>query len=168
VHLSAADRSALLSTLSNETSGLTALRTTIGAATDPATALADYRTIFTSYRVYALVDRQVAFTRGADAELAVAQSLSAAAAKAHTVLGSGGTPAEQASLTDLDNQVTALTGDATGVAGSILSLTPSSVPDPANPPSAITSARGDLLSGRQAVTKAMADLAALRADLQSG
>jgi len=97
----------------------------------------------------------------------VAQSLSAAADVGQKVLAGGGTPSEHASLTDLERQVTAITDDASGVATSILSLTPSAIPDPANPPAAIATARADLLSGRQAATTAMADLQALREDLHA-
>jgi hypothetical protein len=170
VHLSDADRSALRSRLSAAMSGLTSLRSSIDAGTDPVAAFTAYRTIFTGYRVYALLDPQVAYTRAADAELDVTGSLRDAAGIAKSVLSAagGGTAAEQAVLADLDAQIAAIPSDTSGVVSTVLAMTPASVPNPLDPPAALISAGARLLAGRAAVTKAVSDLAMLRADLHAG
>jgi hypothetical protein len=62
-----ADKATLLATLNADRSGLTALGTKIAADTTGGQATADYRTIFYSYRVFALAVPQAEYVAAADA-----------------------------------------------------------------------------------------------------
>jgi len=126
--ITAADKSTLLTTLNADASGLTALGSKIAGDTTTAQAQADARTIFTTYRVYALAMPQVAYAAAADditgAELpalvAAQQALSAALA----LQPSKNTGTVASAMADLARQIATVTATTTGLSATVLAFTP--------------------------------------------
>jgi hypothetical protein len=127
--ITAADKATLLTTLSNDVSGLTALGTTIAADTTAAKARSDYQTIFTAYRVFALALPQVRFAQaGDDLTTAVLPKLTDAQTKLAALLAGAdaakNTPAVQAAMTNLATQIGAIGTATSGLSASVLAYTP--------------------------------------------
>jgi hypothetical protein len=165
--LTAAHRSALTALLQQDVTGLTALRAKLDGDTDPAVRRSDAATIFTGYRVYALLARQVQDTVAGDRMAAAVTPLKAAQQRltARTAAQpGGGTDAEKAALADLGTQVGAL-GAGAGAGDAVLALHPVDVPDPAHLPAALTGADESVKAGRAAASKARADVKTLRGAL---
>jgi hypothetical protein len=123
------DRSTILATLNADVAGMNTVEAKIAADTDVATAAADYKTIFTTYRVYAVAIPQARFaaaadrmTGGAIPRLTDAETKLAAALSGPDAGKS--TPALQADLTDMQNQIAAATSGLNGVAAAALAVTP--------------------------------------------
>ena len=127
--MTADHKAALTATLDADQSGLGTLRTTIDGDTTVLALRTDIHRIFTDYRVYAVVARQVRLVRGDDAVAAATARLDAGAAKLQAAItkakgnGKDTTVAEtqlaamQAAIADARAQID---GDAAGV----LSQTP--------------------------------------------
>jgi hypothetical protein len=128
--ISASDRSTILGTLNSDLAGMNTVEAKIASDTTVAAAAADYKTIFTTYRVYAVAIPQSRLAGGADRmtstsipKLTDAQTkLAAALAGADA---SKSTPALQADLTDMSTQIAAATSSLSGVAAQSLAVTPS-------------------------------------------
>lgn len=128
-YLTSADRATILSTLNSDLSGLTALGPVIQADTTVAKAKADYRTIFTGYRVFALALPQARFAAAADDLTGtVVPRLSDAQSRLQTLLAgreSGkDTAAVQAAMSDLGERISAINSATAGLSASVLALTP--------------------------------------------
>ncbi|MEO7123635.1 MAG: hypothetical protein ABI400_11075, partial [Lacisediminihabitans sp.] len=128
-HLSSGDKSAILGTLNSDLSGMKSLATKIAADTTKSEASADYKTIFTTYRVYAVALPQARFA----AATASLDSVSIPRLTAtHTRLvarlagkgASKSTPALQADLTDLSTQVANANTSLSGLSAAALAVTP--------------------------------------------
>ncbi len=127
--ISAGDKTTLLATLNGDTSGLTALGTTIAGDTTAEQAATDYQTIFTGYRVFALALPQVHFAAAADSITGVVlPKLTDAQTKLAALLAgvdSGkNTPAVQAAMADLATQITAIGAATDGLSATVLAFTP--------------------------------------------
>jgi hypothetical protein len=128
--ITSADRTTILATLNADVAGMNTVEAKIAADTDAATAAKDYGTIFTTYRVYAVALPQARFAAAADRLTGAAiprltdAETKLAAALAGPDAGKS-TPALQADLTDMQNQIAAATSGVNGVAAAALAVTPS-------------------------------------------
>jgi hypothetical protein len=159
--ISAGDKTTLLATLNGDVSGLTTLGTKIAADSTGQQAATDYRTIFTSYRVYALALPQVHFATAADTVTGtVLPKLTDAQTKLAALLAGSAagknTPAVQAAMADLAAQITAITAATNGLSATVLAYTPEQYN--ANH-ALLSSARQSLATTRTAVKAARADIA---------
>ena len=166
--ITASDRSTILATLNGDLAGMTAVEAKIAADTTAASAAADYQTIFTTYRVYAVAIPQSRFAAAADRltsttipKLTDAQTKLAAALAGPDL--SKSTPALLADLADMTTQISAATNDLNGVAASALAVTPaafdanSSIMGPIR--TSITTSSADL---KKAASDAKTVLAAIK------
>ena len=150
-------RSALSGVLTGDGTALQALKTKMQSDPDLATLTADCRSVFTDYRVFALVLPRTRLLAAADIAGAAADRLTAVAAaldsaitKAHRA--GRNTTAAEADLAAMRAKIDAGRTAAGGVAGPIMSLTPSD-----------WNANHDLLGpARQSLRTARADLGAAR------
>jgi hypothetical protein len=157
--ITASDRSTILGTLNGDLAGMNTVEAKIVADTTVATAAADYKTIFTMYRVYAVAIPQSRLAAGADRMTSTSiPKLTDAHTKLAAALAgpdaSKSTPALQADLTDMAAQIAAASSALNGVAGEALAITPS----------AYNSNHAALSSVRSAVKTAIADLKKASAD----
>jgi hypothetical protein len=157
--ISSSDRATILATLNGDVSGMNTVEATIAADTTVATAVTDYQTIFTSYRVYAVGIPQSRLAAAADRmtsttipRLTDAQSKLAAALAGPDA--SKSTPALQADLADMTAQIAAGGASLNGVAAESLAITPS----------AYNSNQSVMAPIRTAVTTAIADLTKANTD----
>ena len=123
------DRATILGTLNNDVAGMTTVEAKIAADTTVATAAADFQTIFTTYRVYAVAIPQARLAAGADRmtgttipRLTDAQSKLAAALAGPDA--SKSTPQLLADLADMHSQITAASSALNGVSAEALAVTP--------------------------------------------
>jgi hypothetical protein len=151
--VSASDRATILATLNGDLGGMNTVEAKIAADTTVATAAADYKTIFTQYRVYAVAIPQSRLAAGADRmtsttipKLTDAQTKLAAALAGPDA--SKSTPALQADLTDMSTQIAAASAALNGTAAKALAVTPAAF-------DANNAVLGPI---RSAVTTAIADL----------
>ena len=126
--LGAAHAATITTTLSTDRAALVTLKAKIAADTTVATAIADYKSIFTGFRIYAVVLPQAHIAAGADRltgttvpRLQAAHDKLAAALAAHP---DKSTPALQADLVQMQNDIDATTTAATGLAEAALAVTP--------------------------------------------
>lgn len=126
-HLTEQHRSAILATFAADETGLTALKSTVAADTDRATAASHWAQIFTDYRVYAVAIPQAAYAAAADA---LTESALPALEKSYTALEKAltlspkSTPELETTLADMREQLDVATREATGVADAVLAVTP--------------------------------------------
>lgn len=162
-NLTSADRSAVLQILNGDLSAMNTLGAKIAADTTVSQAVADYRSIFTGYRVYALALPQARLVAAADdLSVGVVPRLTDAQSRLQALLSgkdaSKDTPAVQASMADLAKQISGITtaisagSGQNGLATSILAYTPAqwnanhSLLDPAH--TQIQTARADAKAAR--------------------
>ena len=160
--ISSADRATILATLNSDLAGMNTVEAKIAADTTVATAAADYKTIFSTYRVYAVAIPQSRLAAGADRMTSTSiPKLTAAQTKLAAALSgpdaSKSTPALQADLTDMSAQISAATAALNGIAAQALAVTPS----------AYNSNHTVLEPVRSAVKAAIADLKKAKADGQT-
>ena len=117
--LTDADRAAIQATLEHDISGLTALRAKILADTDAKTAAADVQTIYTDYRVYAVVIPQSLIAAGADR---LTSSAVPHLQSAHDRLAARG--ADTTQLATMQTAIDAASTDLDGLAAAALAVTP--------------------------------------------
>jgi hypothetical protein len=127
--LSSADRSTILSTLQRDLTGMGTAAAAIAADTTVAQASTDYRSIFTTYRVYAVALPQAHFASAADRLDATAvPRLTAAEQKLSAALAgkdaSKSTPALQGDLADMTRQLVTAQQSLSGLAATALAVTP--------------------------------------------
>lgn len=155
--ISSADEDTLLTTLNGDVSGLTALGSKIQSDTTATQAMSDYRTVFTSYRVFALALPQVRFAAACDdITNAILHRLNDAQSKLQSLLSgvdsSEDTPAVQAAMSDLANQISSITTATSGLSATVLAYTPADYDaNPAilsGPKSTLLSARADVQTAR--------------------
>lgn len=168
-HISAADKTNLAGQINPEVIALPALKTKIDADTDLATLKADVQSIYTEFRVYALLVPKVHLVRVADrlsdasAKLTTyADTLQSHIDKAKTA-GKNIT-AVTSTMTDMRNQIASANTDFTAAVNDLISITPTQYN--ANK-SVVTTDRDTLNGGREAAGKALADGKQIRNDLKS-
>jgi hypothetical protein len=157
--ISSSDRATILGTLNGDLAGMNTVEAKIAADTTAATAAADYRTIFTTYRVYAVAIPQSRLAAAADRmtstsipKLTDAQSKLAAALAGPDA--SKSTPELQADLADMTAQIASATSALNGIAAQALGVTPA----------AFNANHSVLQPVRSAVKAAIADLKKAAAD----
>jgi hypothetical protein len=166
--ITSADRSTILGVLNGDLGGMNAVEAKIAADTTVATAAADFASIFTSYRVYAVAIPQARCAAAADRmtgttipKLTTAESKLAAALSGPDAAKS--TPALQADLSDMQAKIAAATSALNGVSASALAVTPAAFN--ANH-SILAAARSSITSARAAVKAAAADGKTIRSALR--
>jgi len=167
-HLSDSDRDALTSLITADQNGLTALKDTIDADTDLATARNDARRIVTDFRIYVLVEPQVHLTVAADRVSAIADRFADLDTKLQAKIDAAkqagkDTGAEQQALDDAKANVADASTAASGVPSSVLALTPAGYP--ANRDT-LVQARQDLETARTDLKTARNDVATVVQDLK--
>ena len=157
--LTSADRATILGTVNGDLAGMNTVEAKIAADTTVAMAASDYKTIFTTYRVYAVAIPQSRLAAAADRmtstsipRLTDAQSKLAAALAGPDA--SKSTPELQADLADMSAQIASATSALNGIAAQALAVTPS----------AFNSNHSVLQPVRLAVKAAIADLKKAAAD----
>ncbi len=163
--VSSADLATILDTLNADLAGMNTVETKIAADTTVATAAADYKTIFTTYRVYAVAIPQSRLAASADRmtsttipRLTTVQTRLAAALAGRDA--SKSTPALQADLTDMSTQIAAATSALNGAAATALAVTPS---DYNSNHAALKSVRSDITTATADLKKAASDAKTVRA-----
>jgi hypothetical protein len=156
--LTAADRSTILGTLNGDLSGMTTLQAKIAADTDTRTALADYESMYTDWRVYAVGLQQSFIAATADGITGTAipklQSAAAGIAAVFAADPSRSTPALQAQLADMQAKVADAATKTSGLAAAALAVTPA----------AYDADHAVLVDDRAAARAALADTKAATAD----
>ena len=151
-----ADGGALAAYLQADIAPLQALGQKIAGDTIESTAAADYATIFTNFRVLALV-LPAAHIAGAADQIGVTTvpTLTALATKAAAHVNSSNQGVLQPLINDLNAQIAAATNATAGVSAMVLAYTPTQWN--ANH-DLLASGRGSIQSADSAITKAHADL----------
>jgi hypothetical protein len=168
--LTAAHAASLTTILDGSASGLTALRARIAADTTVASATADVRRIFTDYRVYVLVSRQVLLVRADDGVGVAADRLATAAGQLESAIEQAESngrdvTAARRHLEAMTAAMAAARGEVAGDPAAILGQTPADWNAGTAKPvldagrASVSAARTDL---RTALREARAVLAALR------
>ncbi|HXE10315.1 MAG TPA: hypothetical protein VN554_02715 [Verrucomicrobiae bacterium] len=128
--LTSSDKNSLSNEVSTEISGLTALKTKLDADSDLATAKADAQSIFSDYRVYALVVPKVQLVKAADDQQVAEGKLTDLATKLQSRLTNAKNSGKD--VTDLQNTLNDMTAKTTAaqqisssVESSIINLQPS-------------------------------------------
>jgi hypothetical protein len=126
--LTSADKSTILGTLNGDLSGMKTLQAKIAADTDATVALADYRSMYTEYRVYAVGLQQSYIAASADGLTGTAiPKLQSAASKISALFAadpSKATPALQAQLADMQAKTADAVTKTSGLAAAALAVTP--------------------------------------------
>jgi hypothetical protein len=151
------DNAALVAYLQTDIAPLQVLGQKIAGDTTESTAAADYATIFSNYRVRALVLPAAHIAAAADqVDVTTVPELTGLATKAASHVNSSNEAVLQPLLNDLQAQITAATNATTGLSGTVLTYTPTE-----------WNANRDLLTpGHGAVQAAENDIAKARADLK--
>jgi hypothetical protein len=129
-HLATASRTSLSDEVTTELTGLKALQTKLDAETTSTAALIDVQSIFTEFRVYALVDPKVRLVRTADDQAAVETKLTALATKLEARINAAQAAGKkvttlQGSLTDLKTKLAASTAISSPIGAKVIALLPS-------------------------------------------
>jgi hypothetical protein len=167
-YLSTADRSAILGTLNADRAAMQSLQAKIAADTDVATAQSDVQSIFTGYRVYAVAIPQSFYAASADGltDSAIPALLTAQKALQAALAGldkAKDTPAIDAQMTDLANQIATAQASSAGVSAFALSVSPAAYD--ANH-GIWGDTRATVKTAAQAAKAASADAKAVKAALQ--
>jgi chromosome segregation ATPase len=128
-HLTSGDKATILGTLNGDLAGMKTVEAKIAADTTRAEAAADYKTIFTAYRVYAVALPQARYTAAADNLSSVSVPRLTDVQHRLSALLSGkdsskSTPALQADLADMNSQIATATTSLSGLAAESLAVTP--------------------------------------------
>ena len=129
-HLTASDKSSLQSEVNSTISGLSALKTKLDSDTTVAAARTDAQSIYTEYRVYALVVPKIHLIKLADDIQATDNKLTSLAGKLQdriTSAQSSGKDVDtlQKELTDLNAQIAAAQNIAGNIETKVITLEPS-------------------------------------------
>ncbi|HEY7134940.1 MAG TPA: hypothetical protein VIB48_07735 [Acidimicrobiia bacterium] len=166
-HLSADDRGELTAEIDHDTSGLSALRTTIAGESTLASLRQDCRAIVDDYRVYVLLAPKTHLVVGADAADAALDAFSSADASLSAAIDrarTNGTDAAaiadaQAKQQDMNAQTTRARGLVDPIVPAVIALTPADFN--------AGTAGPKLDSSRQSLRDARAALAAAKGDLDA-
>jgi hypothetical protein len=130
VKLSASNKATLSSEVSAEINGLTALKAKLDADTTLADAKTDAQSIYTDYRVYALILPKVGLVKTADDQQVVEGKLTALATKLQTRItatktANKDTASLQTKLDDLNAKVSAAQAISSTIEAKVIALQPS-------------------------------------------
>ncbi|MET4704011.1 hypothetical protein [Frigoribacterium sp. UYMn621] len=166
-YLSATDKDRVLGTLNGDRAAMVTLAAKIAADTDLTVAKADYHSIFTGYRVFAVAIPQSLYAAAASGlqDAAIPALLSAQATLVAAISGplaSKDTPAIDATMADLASQIRSAQQSVSGVSVFALSVTPEQF----NSNHEILAAtRASVKTAAAAAKKARADVASVKAAL---
>jgi len=160
--ITSADRSTVLATLNADLTGMKTLATRIAADTTVAAARADVRSIYTTYRVYAVALPQARIVAGADrlTGTTIPRLQQVSSKLAPKVSGKADL---QAKLDDLNAQLKTASSDTDGLAAAALAVTPAD--DNANH-AAMSGLRDKAKAAAAAVKQAVQDAKAIRQALK--
>ena len=166
-NVSATEKSAISAAVTTNTTGLTSLKAKIDADTDTTTAQTDEKTIFGSFRIYALVIPQGYIEASADRVNTIVDIMTGISAKLETRItaaqtGGKNVTALQASLSDMNAKI----ADAKVQATTGLNLVASLTPDQGNKTQLDANATA-LKSARSNLKTATTDLQAARQDAKT-
>ncbi len=168
-YITSADKSTVLGVLNTDITGMNTIESNVAADTTLAAARTDYKTMFTTYRVYVVAIPGASYATASDdmtgnalPKLVSAETKLSAALSGPDAAKS--TPALQATLTDMQTQIAAATAALNGNAAASLAVTP----DAFNANHAVFAPiKANVVSARTAVKAGVADgktiLAALKA-----
>ena len=127
--LGASDKATILATLNSDLAGMQSLATKIAGDTSATQAETDYKTIFTTYRVFAVALPQASYAAAADDLTDTTLPKLTAAQKSLAALLAGpdagkSTPALQAQLADMAAKIGSAQMAINGVAAAALAVTP--------------------------------------------
>jgi len=164
--LSSSDKASLTTDVNTIISSLNALKTKIDADTDVPTALADTKSIITTFRIFAIYEPKIRLLITIDNLMTLSTNLSNLSQRVQTFLNTlksqgKDTTAAQAALADINTQITninsLLTTDKTLVQNVTVATT--------DPKSIFTQVRKDLATVRQDFATIRHDFATLREDV---
>jgi len=159
VKLSSAQKAQFSGEIVTDVNGLTSLKAKIDADTDLTTARADYKTIFTTYRVYAEFLPQLHLLISSDTMDVTADKLSDLATKLQSRIQSAGNPSNLTSLlSDMQAKIADAKTQYGNVQSQVTSLTPQSYDnDPTGTSSTLKNARSEIQTGAGDLKAAFAD-----------
>jgi hypothetical protein len=128
-HLSVSDKTTLTDEVGTTISGLTTLKTTLDADTTITSAHTNAESIYTEYRVYALVAPKVSIVKVADDQQVVQSKLTTLAGKLQTRIeaepqSNSNVATLNSKILDMNNQVTAAGKISTTIESSVINLQP--------------------------------------------
>ena len=141
-YLTATDRSNLLGQIGADTTGLTQLKATIDANTNPATLIPEVQSIVTAYRVYVELEPKVHLIRAADFVLQLTGTITPLEPKLQAAITARKLTGAAEAYTDLAAKVAAAEQLVTGLSSQLAALVPSQYPSPAQ--STLKSARQNI------------------------
>ena len=165
--LTDAEKSSFASDINTTISSLTALKTKIDADTDPTTALADTKSIVTSYRIYMIFEPKLRLTVIIDNIQTTVSNITTLTGKIQTLLdtlksqGKDVTAAQNA-LNDANSQLNTINGILTTDKTLITNVQVGT----SDPQSIFVQVRKDLATVRSDLAKVRADFASIRSTLQ--
>ena len=164
-NVSSAQRTTFSAEVQTDTAGLTALKAKIDADTDPSTALADAKTIFTAFRIYALFIPQGWILASADRIATVAGLLTTISTHIQERISADQTAGKDvttltAVLADMNAKIADATTQSTSAQAGVSSL----VPDQGDKATMIANHTA-LVTARATIKKATTDLEAARKDV---
>ena len=163
-----ADRATLTSLLTDDASGLSALKTKVGTETTVDAVRADGKSMVDDYRVYLLVAPKVHLTHVLDAETVVTAKLQ----KVHDVLAdklakdpAADTDANKELLSDMESQIKAADTTIDGKSAALLALKPG--PDGKSISDSVHAIHANAKDAREDIRKAVDDAKKLRDALKA-
>ena len=161
--ISASDKATLLDRLNADLAGMKDIEAKIAADTTLAAASADLKTIYTTYRVFAVAIPQARMVADIDRATSIEiPELTASQTKLAALLagkdGSKSTAALQSDLADMTKQIAAANTELDGASGKVLAITPA---DYSSNKTVVTSARASVKTAKNDLRQARADRKAI-------
>jgi hypothetical protein len=159
VKLSSDQKTQFSGEITTDINGLTSLKTKVDADTDLATLRTDYRSIFTTYRIYAEFLPWVHLLVASDTMDVTADKLSDLATKLQSRIQAAGNPSNMTTLlSDMQAKIADARTQYSNVQSQITSLTPQSYDnDPSGTTATIKNARSEIQTGASDLRAAFAD-----------
>ncbi len=167
--LTASDQATLSSEVSNEISGLTALKSTLDGETQVANAVTDAQSVFSDYRVFALVVPKVDLVKTADDQQVTEAKLSALATKIGSDITADQNAGKNVSnllsqLTVLNSKISSAQTISSSIESSVINLMPS---DYNSNHSVLSGDRDQLKTAQDDIVTAITDAKSLVNELKS-
>ncbi len=159
VKLSSAQKAQYSAEITTDINGLTSLKAKADGDTDLPTLRADYKSIFTTYRIYVEFLPQLHLLVASDTMSVTDTKLSDLATKLQTRLQSLGNPSSMTGLlTDMQSKISDANTQYNSVESQVTSLTPQSYDsDPAGTSATLKTARTEIQAGAADLKAAFAD-----------
>ena len=167
--LSADQKAKFSGQITTNVNGLTALKAKCDADTDLATLRADHKSVFTSYRIYAVFIPQLNLLAASDTMGYTADLLSDYAGKLEARIQADGNPSSLKDLlSDMKAKITDAKTQYSTVESQVEPLTPDSYnTNPTGTKSTLQTARGEIKTGAQDLKTAWSDAQQIRQGLKS-